>query len=177
MRRLQECERAARALWTGLNLEAPVDLKLICDKLGIEILRRDIPDLTPHFSALYARNHKRAVIMVNVVDTLYRQRFSVAHEIYHHMLIQDTRLPVHGRVCILEDSDIELVVDPKIEHLCNRFAVNLLMPRALVAKWYFDLRYNVEWRVSIMANRFGVSEEMIHDRFAELKLSLYQKAA
>lgn len=169
MRARCEIERAAQALWSKFGLEAPVDLKLVCDRLGIEMLRRDIPDLTPKFSALYARNHHRVIILVNVVDSLWRQRFSVAHEIGHHILIEKTKLPVHGRVCILE-SGIELIIDSKIEHLCDQFAVELLMPRVLVMKWHSELRCNSEFRLSILADRFGMSEDMIRRRIGELRI-------
>ncbi|MFA5376466.1 MAG: ImmA/IrrE family metallo-endopeptidase [Dehalococcoidia bacterium] len=167
MRAKREIEKA-RALWTGLGLEAPVDLHLICDQLGVSILRRDIPELTQDISAAYIKNGHRAIILVNVVDSLWKQRFSMAHEIYHHILLNN--LPVHGRICILR-SGLGMVDDEEVEHKCDRFAEELLMPQSLVIKWHDELQYNHEFRLQILAERFNIGEEIMHKRIVELRLT------
>ncbi len=161
----ESVECVCTKLWERLRLEAPVDLKSICDHFGIGILRRDIRDLTCNISAVYAKNGRRAVILVNIVDSLWQQRASIAHEIYHHIQMQNMTA-IHGRICILRS----VVSDDEAERQCDRFAIELLMPRKLVSRWHYDLQYNPEFRLAILADRFGVSEDMMQRRIAELKL-------
>jgi Zn-dependent peptidase ImmA (M78 family) len=59
-----------------------------------------------------------------------------------------------------------------MERACDRFAALLLMPEDMIRKCYDELVHNPGCRVSIMADRFGVSEWAMRRRLKELGLSV-----
>lgn len=98
----------------------PVDILKIANELGLSVRY-----LTGNAELLYSGEYKqddgsgRPVCYINRNDTVERQRFTLAHEVAHHVL-------AHGPA--LRDTDRSMhSYDPK-EREANIFAANLLMP-------------------------------------------------
>jgi Zn-dependent peptidase ImmA (M78 family) len=104
------------------------------------------------------RPGQKPLITYNYSEPLVRQRFTIAHEIGHH---------VHGDLNAPRDSSVQFSArshDPK-EVAANRFAAALLMPAALVKHAVYkdsitDLRE--------LAKKFGVSTAAMEFRLKAL---------
>ncbi len=160
-----EAELYAVKAWSTLNLEAPVDLHRVAKKLKIEIHEREFVEA---IDGIYLRlPGAPPVIGINTSHKkpFTRRRFTLAHEIGHHLLGKHIS---PGKQLFFFDSG----KSPKgiIERACDRFASMLLMPTHLVRKFYDELEYNQSNRVSIMANRFEVSTWAMRRRLRELGL-------
>lgn len=158
-----EVELYAHKAWETLGLEAPVDLGLVADRLGIEIHEREFVE---QIDGVYVRlkNAPPAIaINCSYVKPLSRRRFTLAHEIGHHLL--GKRVMSDGEIVIFDTSDKKKTM---LERACDRFAVLLLMPEKLVREYYKELSYNDSHRVGIMAERFGVSLWAMKRRLREL---------
>ncbi len=172
---LSQVEKWAERAWIKYNLEAPVDLSFLCSSLGIPILRRDFKDNTCDTSAIYGKRvDGKCLILVNILDPLTHQRFSIAHEIAHHLfMMRDSVKPGTGRVCIYKHRRLP-GSDNDMENACNHFAAALLMPHELLIRWYYELEHNKEYRMEILMSRFGVSRSALIRRLRELHLPVNQ---
>lgn len=160
-----DAELFAHKAWETLKLELPVDLGKVAGRLGIEVHEREFVD---EVDGLYLRmDGAPPVIAVNSSYTKppVRRRFTLAHEIGHHLLM--TRLSPVGRLFFFDGTKPRRTM---MEHACDKFAVLLLMPESLVRQHFEELRHNPQRRVSIMAERFGVSAWAMRRRLRELGL-------
>lgn len=160
-----EAELFAHKAWQTLKLEPPVDLRLVAERLGLEIHEREFVE---EIDGLYLRlPGAPPIIAVNNSYTrpLTRRRFTLAHEIAHHLLT--SRISPGHRMFFFDSSKTNRSL---VERACDRFAALLLMPEDLVRQYYGDLSANSEQRVSIMAERFGVSAWALRRRLKELGL-------
>jgi len=71
------------------------------------------------------------VIVVNSLNAKVRQRFTVAHEIGHHVLHENALYVDKSFAVRFRDSRSSLAINPE-EIQANRFAACLLMPEQLV---------------------------------------------
>lgn len=160
-----EAELFAYKAWETLRLEAPVDLSIITDKLGIEVHEREFVE---EIDGIYLRlPGAPPLIAINSLYTkpLVRKRFTLAHEIGHHLLSH--RISPGKRLFFFDTSKTRRTT---MEFACDRFAALLLMPERLARQYYEELSYNSERRISIMAERFGVSSWALRRRLIELGL-------
>ena len=165
-----EAELFAHKAWETLKLEAPADLARVASKLGIEVHDREFVE---EIDGLYLRlPGAPPLIALNslYVKPFVRKRFTLAHEIGHHLLSRKIT-PNKG----LFFFDTSKTRHTMMEHACDRFAALLLMPENLVRQYYEELAYNTERRVSIMADRFGVSSWALRRRLNELGLPYQQR--
>jgi Zn-dependent peptidase ImmA (M78 family) len=148
------------AYWDG---GLPVDPQAIAEAMGIEVCV--ISPFEPGYESgesghyLY-REGQKPLITYNMMEAPVRQRFTIAHEIAHH---------VHGDLDAPRDSSEQFSAksrDPK-EIAANRFAAALLMPAAVVKQAVYgdaitDLRD--------LAKKFGVSTAAMEFRLKALGL-------
>lgn len=162
-----EVELFAHKAWETLGLEAPVDLNMVARRLGIEVHDREFVE---EIDGLYLRlPGAPPVIAINnsYVKPLVRRRFTLAHEIGHHLL--GHRVPRDSRLVIFDTAQTRRTV---VERACDRFAALLLMPEHLVRQYYDELAHNASHRVAVMADRFEVSAWALRRRLRELGMPL-----
>ena len=112
----------------------------------------------------------QAIIGVNALDPGFRQRFTIAHELGHLLLHEDTDLQVDQHAFLafrnLKSSSTN---DPK-EVEANQFAATLLMPEELLRQCVLDLEgdRDLENSISKLAQQFGVSEQAMTIRLTSL---------
>jgi Zn-dependent peptidase ImmA (M78 family) len=160
-----EAELFAHKAWKTLKLEPPADLARVAQRLGIEVCEREF---VREIDGLYLRlPDAPPVIAINslYVKPLARRRFTLAHEIGHHLLGRRTH--PGSRLFFFDTSQTKHSI---VERACDRFAALLLMPEDWVRRYYDELSFNAENRVSIMSRRFGVSAWALRRRLRELGL-------
>lgn len=161
----EEAELYAHKAWQTLGLVPPVDLYLVADRLGIEIHEQEFVE---EIDGLYLRlPGAPPVVAINnsYVKPPVRRRFTLAHEIGHHLL--GHRINPGSRLFFFDTSRTGRTL---MERACDRFAALLLMPEELVRRYHQELSHNDEQRVRIMAERFGVSMWALRRRLNELEL-------
>jgi Zn-dependent peptidase ImmA (M78 family) len=160
-----EAEMFAFRAWETLQLEPPVNLARLTDRLGIVVHEREFVE---EIDGVYLRlPGAPPVIAINnsYVKPVTRRRFTLAHEIGHHLLSH--RVSEDRRVFIIDDATSSRSV---MERACDRFAALLLMPEHLMIRYYSDLTHNPGQRVAVMSARFGVSPPALRRRLRELGL-------
>lgn len=112
---------------------APVDVLKVAQGMGLEVRKHEAED---DISGFLFRDSKHAVgvIGINSRQGLARQRFTVAHEIGHHLLHSHARIHVdrgyeikHRDNKSKEGTDVD-------EKEANLFAAELLMPEHFLAR-------------------------------------------
>jgi Zn-dependent peptidase ImmA (M78 family) len=162
-----EAELFAHKAWKTLKLEPPADLARVAKRLGIEISEQEF---VPEIDGLYLRlPDAPPVIAVNntYAKPLARRRFTLAHEIGHHLL--GRRSSPGSRLFFFDTSRTGRTI---VERACDRFAALLLMPEDWVRRYHDDLEFNPHHRVRIMAERFEVSAWAMRRRLRELGLQV-----
>jgi Zn-dependent peptidase ImmA (M78 family) len=160
-------DAAARTLLTQFGIdEAPIDPRLIAEKLGVLVVPQDMPD---DVSGMLMRRGDEQVIGVNQKHHDYRQRFTVAHELGHlklhrgRPLILDTDTRVNFR-----DTVSSMATDRE-EMEANRFAAALLAPEAMVRRAAREAEFRTAKQlVHLMARHFDMSEMTMNYRLINL---------
>ncbi len=137
------------------DFKLPVNPKVIAEKMGIEV-KPAAADARESGHYLYRDGNP--LITFNQSETTVRQRFTIAHEIGHH---------VNGDLDAPRDTDRQMsagVRDPR-EVAANRFAAALLMPAALVRHMIFEEKVTDLQR---LANTFGVSTAAMEFRLKNI---------
>lgn len=145
--------------WDG---RLPVRPDLIAHKMGIQVTPL-IPDAISGNQCGFAEitPDGRYVISYNSYDPHSRIRFTLAHELGHHVLghtqngrkLREYSNPDHNDGNYMEERD------------ANRFAAELLMPQDAVATL---INREKVYAIPELANRFGVSEEAMYWRMKNL---------
>lgn len=157
----------AHKAWQTLHLEPPADLYVVAEKLGIEVCEREFAG---EIDGLYLRlPDAPPIVAINnsFVKPPVRRRFTLAHEIGHHLL--GRRIQPGSRLFFFDTSQMSR---SGLERACDRFAALLLMPERWVRRYYNELAGNPENRVRIMACRFDVSTWAMKRRLTELELQI-----
>jgi hypothetical protein len=129
----------------------PLDVRQVADRLGIPIT--DCPPPCPGF--LIRRDDGTFEIKVNMQDPVWRQKFTIAHELGHYLFFQN--LPNFDG----EDSEADRREE---EWLCNLAASEMLMPFRLVKSRLLTDRVDPDL-VFGLANELGVSLQALLVRF------------
>ncbi len=122
-RNVAEAERAAMAVreHLGLDEEAFIDLGAAAEKLSLFAYSLALPGSQAD-GAYVAADEQAGVALINGVHPSGRRRFTLAHEIGHHVFQDEYAI----------DQDL----DTDTERLINAFAIHLLLPRAgLLRRW------------------------------------------
>jgi Zn-dependent peptidase ImmA (M78 family) len=134
----------------------PVDVEALAWALGLEVLRTvSLPEACPAMLICHA---EWPIIYVRTQDSRARQRFSIAHELYHYLFRSVAR---HQRF------DYEKLGEPVPweERAADRFAAELLMPDL-----WISYMARLGERLDDMPVIYAVSETAMHRRYAELGL-------
>lgn len=149
------CKKRAREVMDQVRLEPPppVDIERVAREWGVAVEYVDRP--SGFYGHLIA---ERAVIEVALADHPHRQRFTIGHELGHHVL-------EHNLVYSLADD--RALDDPRQanEREADIFAAEMLMPEEWVREDWKELR-----NARQMAVRYFVSEEAMWYRLEELRL-------
>lgn len=162
-----EAELFAYKAWETLHLEPPVDLNVVTSRLGIEVVEREFVE---EIDGLYLRiPGAPPIIAINksYLKPYARKRFTLAHEIGHHLL--GHRVASSNKLFFFDAAGTKRTM---VERSCDKFAALLLMPKQYVDKYYSELANNSEQRINIMADRFGVSSWALKRRLSELGMQV-----
>ncbi|AVD91084.1 ImmA/IrrE family metallo-endopeptidase [Pseudomonas inefficax] len=147
-----------QAHWDG---RLPVNPEAIARSMGIEVrVSSPFNGGSATESGHYMYRNGDPLITYNMMDAPVRQRFTIAHEIGHH---------VHGDLDAPRDTSEQFSArsrDPK-EVAANRFAAALLMPAALVKHMVLEQRVT---DLSRLASTFGVSTAAMEFRLKAIGL-------
>lgn len=161
-----EAEQYAHKAWVTLGLEPPADLHRVAARLGIEVYEEEFVEQIDGAYLLLDGAPPVIVLNNSYIKPIARRRFTLAHEIGHHLL--GAKVKYNGRLFHCDTSKKSGGI---LERACDRFAVLLLMPEDHIRKHYDELSANSENRVAIMSERFGVSYQAMSRRLRELELS------
>jgi hypothetical protein len=143
---------------------APVDVVGIAKGLGFDVKFADLP-------ANQAGNtfpkSGRKIICVNQNDDPYRQRFTMLHEVAHHVLELPSK---HGEV--LPSHELERFASrPQEEKLCDAFAAACLVPLHLIRPLASNLAFTVE-TLQTLTGVFQASNRCIASSFVRASREL-----
>jgi len=157
---IQASDELRNAIWKDRGF--PVDPVTIANKLGIKILKTDLPDEVS--GALIKEKGKDPIIVGHYDDSDNRKRFTYAHELGHYVY----RLQRDGDNDEYEYIDLRDQISAtgtkEEEIFANQFAANLLMPGREVKN-----QYKQKPSIMLMAVYFGVSVEAMKFRLKNLE--------
>lgn len=156
----------ARQLLTRLNIRSfPVDVLAIAADRGFKIHESN-KLAKGEAGSTFVKNGSK-IILLNSSDHPYRRRFTVLHEIAHHVL----DLPsVHGEK--LGSTELERYKGrPKEEVLCDIFAAECLVPWQLIQSLTDELDFTAA-TVRNLSDRFEASKPCVASRFAQTSRGL-----
>lgn len=141
------------------GIEYPVDVALIARKIGLKVVRANFADSS---ISGYLNRETREIIVSNS-DTIARQAFTIAHELGHYFLHQDSYKEIMYRDDIKNSfSDRQTKVE---EAEANCFAAAILMPEDAIRTYLPFLKSNYR-----LADFFGVSLVALHWRMKNLNI-------
>jgi Zn-dependent peptidase ImmA (M78 family) len=165
----RSAEQTARTLLHRMGVDyAPVPVEVIARQLGITV---QVVPLDDHLSGMSFVQHGHAVIVVNSSHHPNRQRFTLAHELAHHVLHKDYLTQnVHVDTAVLTRNERSSTgVDSK-EVQANAFAAELLMPQAQLRR-LGRVDVNDDTKLAELARRFKVSPSAMAIRLENLQLA------
>ena len=164
MSRLENAYATARSILAENGLtRVPISLPRLAKKLAISVeyvsLDRELSGM-----ALVDGGVKR--VLVNALHAPNRQRFTIAHEIGHHLLHADElEKGVHVDKGILRRDKVSAQGTDRLEVEANAFASELLMPESAIENALgddFDL--DDQTVLEALAKRFKVSVSALQYR-------------
>lgn len=138
----------------------PVDVDDLAKRCGARIVRRRFDDA---LSGLVIELDDGAVIGVNDLQSVARQRFTISHELGHYLLDHHDRF--HIDLGPSAEHGTPPGYDWRSERAANDFAAELLMPAAMVHQ-----AFDEQLSVKELAETFAVSELAMGYRLANLNL-------
>lgn len=152
------------------KLSLPVDVNGLARRLGIVVRTMHLDNNQSGF--IRKEIHGGFTIGLNRGDGEKRQRFTLAHELGHYFLHSDLLEPGGEHFDRLYTGHNDSgVLSPSDESQANRFAAELLMPKAHVSRMW-RANPTEHWR---MAREFGVSSKAMAWRLVNLGLALKQE--
>lgn len=146
------------SLVNAFRRTVPVDVELLAQSLGIEVVAMNLDDNTSGMIERTSRGNFRIVVNDNHAFT--RQRFTIAHELGHYFshrhLIGDGILDDRAYRSAAEGQYRNTAIGRRQETEANQFAANLLMPWDAIQKLQKETGINDPAEV---ARRIGVSEQ------------------
>jgi Zn-dependent peptidase ImmA (M78 family) len=159
----------ARSLLQKMKIDfAPVPIEAIAKRLGITV---QVVPLDEHLSGMSFVKGGHSVIVVNASHHPNRQRFTLAHELGHHVLHKEYLSEnVHVDTAVLaRNARSSEGVDSK-EVQANAFAAELLMPQAQLRR-LGNVDVNDDVKLSQLARTFRVSASAMAIRLENLQLT------
>lgn len=160
-------EQAARALLHRLDLDiTPVPVEAVAKRLGIAV---QLVPLDDHLSGMSFIKHGNSVIVVNAAHHPNRQRFTLAHELAHHVLHKVYLTEnVHVDTAVLTRNERSSAGIDQKEVEANAFAAELLMPQSQMRR-LGKVDLNDDVRLSDLARNFKVSPSAMAIRLENLQ--------
>jgi Zn-dependent peptidase ImmA (M78 family) len=163
-------EKAAVTL-DQLNFSSiPVDPAEVASRLGLVVRYEPFSD---DLSGVLMRKPEGSIVAVNSKHGAARQRFTIAHEIGHHILQHKGDLFIDQTVLNRRDGRSSYAIDSQ-EIEANAFAAALLMPRQQVTDELICLinssKVEQQNLAKELASRFQVSEQAMRFRLVNLGL-------
>lgn len=158
----------ARQLLERAGVESPpVPVERIAKALGVSIRFAPLED---DLSGMAFVKGAAKVVAVNALHHPNRQRFTIAHELAHHVLHSERLASgVHVDRVIMRRDQLSSEGSNDFEVEANVFASELLMPLQLIAPEVGAvLDLNDEVRLATIAKRFKVSLAALQYRLAAL---------
>jgi Zn-dependent peptidase ImmA (M78 family)/transcriptional regulator with XRE-family HTH domain len=142
--------------------DPPIPVEKLAAGCGVQIL----PWKFPNIDGLVVELDTGAVIWVNRQQAETRQRFTLAHELGHHLLRHPDQFHVDFGGELSPGATGERPgYDWRAERAANDFAANLLMPASIVRREFSDTG-----NVKALALRFNVSPAAMGFRLTNLRL-------
>ena len=153
---------AAEVLRTYWDHQLPVRVDTIASKMGLGLQPQKNMGWSGHYFAVDDPKNStgRPWIIFNVNDSAPRQRFTIAHELGHHVLGHGTSPRDTSNMLTSSTGNWK-------ERAANQFAAEILMP-ADVIRLALGRGYST---VPQLANLFGVSQAAMGYRMINLGLS------
>ena len=144
-----------------------VDLDAIAKHLGIRVYKDNLPDNVS--GVLDCRKAMSPIVLINSTHHTNRQRFSLAHEIGHFVMLQITGVHMDTKVFLRQDTPNPL--HARMEREANKFAAELTMPELQVKESWNQISADFldDNPVAALANQFQVSEGALMIRLKEIK--------
>lgn len=154
---VREADLLLKAVWKG---EVPVPVERIARSLKCEIR------YAPHegeISGMLSRETDRVIIGVNSLQNIFRQRFTIAHELGHLVLHPDLNIVVDRRFESLKIVGLAERKGRSAETEADLFATSLLMPSSILRKGLHGKSLDIEQDNSLqdLADRFQVSLQVL----------------
>ena len=164
---VSSAERAARELRKKLGLTAGPswNLQALAERVGLFAFSLDLPEDRPEpvhpLDGSYLRLERGGVAVVNGRQTTPRRRFTLVHELGHHLF--------------KDDFSTEWIVGPdgeEREKLINAFAIHFLMPReSILPRWQELVGQKQTRRTAIVLGaEYGVSWTAVLAQLCNLEL-------
>jgi len=147
------------------TVEPPIDIKALANLCGVQVVEREFPE---DISGLLIELEAGPVIGIHLWQNEGRQRFTIAHELGHHLLRHHDKFHLDLAAPSSGEGDDPLY-DWRLEREANDFAANLLMPASLVRD-----AYKATPDTGAIARRFGVSPLAMGYRLVNLGLRTQQ---
>ena len=150
-----EAEQRARDLLRSCGqVTTPTDVDHICRCLSIFLVKEDLEDSLSGMS--FVKSDQKYII-VNKNHHVNRRRFTIAHEIGHHVLHHDYLLRnVHVDTFVLNRDTSSADGSDRREIQANAFAAELLMPMASMRR-FLSIEITDEASTREAAKTFKVS--------------------
>ena len=161
----------AQAVLARLGMKtAPISVEKVAKSMGAQV--RFSP-LDKELSGMIYIKNDVPIIGVNSLHHPNRQRFTIAHELGHlemHRAMITSEVHVDKSFPILMRDAVAATGTQKIEIDANRFAAELLMPRALLEEALANARFDIddEKPLEEIAKRFRVSRQTLDYRIRYL---------
>ncbi|SRR6266566_225427 len=161
--------KKAKELLAGAGVKSPpVPVEVLASAVGAEVRYEPFPGQLS--GMVHRKADGSAIIGINSLHPLTRQRFSIAHELAHLVLHKDEDLHVDETSSIRFRSELSSRAVDVGEIEANQFAAELLMPSKMlfseIDKLPGDL--GTEEAVTKLAERFQVSEQAMTFRLSGL---------
>jgi Zn-dependent peptidase ImmA (M78 family) len=165
---VNKIQQRVTQLLRELNLtEPPIEPEQVAKALGLRVIAEPFDG---EISGALLQTEEATLIGVNSKHPKTRQHFSIAHEI-GHFILHKMKGPHFDRKILLRGPKSSLAVDP-LEIEANRFAAELLMPKALIMADLEALGIDAldEKAIKKLAARYKVSVEALTVRLSSLGL-------
>lgn len=167
----EEIDKRAEAFVEQYGIRAcPVDIVELCNRVGIKVFEEYLPEEVSGYILIREENFEKygtnKVIVVNLLDGPMRRRFTIAHELAHHVL--------HNSGASAYFAHRDAGQNSRMENEANAFAANILMPKALVLEELNRLRKTwggdipLMMKISQVARTFAVPESAAEVRMNAL---------
>lgn len=173
--RRQKIRRVAEEVLEGCRInEPPVDIRAVAKSLGIVISRTAAEDDLSGF-LFRDRDSGKCVIGVNDSHASNRRRFTVAHEIGHYLLHEDSDVHVDSRFQVKHRNQLSSEGTSDEEREANLFAAELLMPASFLEEDLAGIDHldaeddSDKSEIKKLAERYRVSTQAMTFRLVNLQ--------